>query len=239
MSKETKKAMLSDANGEIEGSKIVGNNTIEIKYADGRTAIRLHHTDVVTKYPDGSIALSSGGWRTPTTRDRIKNYSPIIVWTDNRVWYCRMRGEHDKDYAFYDGITFEADGSLRGEPLQVDLKAIRKLKRQIKKFVDLLDAGIPDPGPGDCWYCCMRDKDGVPWGAHSKDNTHLLEHVKEGYMNGSLVVNAMRNNGYRDDQVQRTPWFPRDTVKRVVRRYLSERLIEGMTAQRLHGWPSY
>src|SRR5207249_5341140 len=49
----------------------IANNTRLVRRAADRLAVRLHRTDVVTFYADGRITLSTGGWETVTTRDRI------------------------------------------------------------------------------------------------------------------------------------------------------------------------
>ena len=55
-------------------AKIVGNNTLEIKYTD-HTAIRLHDTDIIKFYPDKMI-IDNGGWATRTTHKRLNQWLP-------------------------------------------------------------------------------------------------------------------------------------------------------------------
>ena len=65
-------------------------------------------------------------------------------------------------------------------------------------------------------------------GELGSDNvTHLHEHVKEGYLHGSLLVNAMRAYGYNDSQIGLYYSMKiADTFKRAVRRYLQRNLLE-------------
>lgn len=51
----------------------LANNTVLVHHTSEpeRYAVRLHETDVVTFYRDGSVKLDSGGWQTFTTRDRM------------------------------------------------------------------------------------------------------------------------------------------------------------------------
>lgn len=44
-------------------------------------AVQLHATDVVEIYPNGTWGLRHNGWTTPTTSDRIRNFSPANYTT--------------------------------------------------------------------------------------------------------------------------------------------------------------
>ena len=54
----------------------------------------LHGTTVVTIHTDGTYTLRSGGYRTPTTMDRIQRYSPMTWQTlisEKGDWYVAMK----------------------------------------------------------------------------------------------------------------------------------------------------
>jgi len=71
----------------------IGNNTYaEIGYDDS-VSIRLHGTAVVRFYPNGTVKLNSGGWRTSTTKDRINKYSPVKVYQKKYEWYLQDGAE--------------------------------------------------------------------------------------------------------------------------------------------------
>lgn len=83
-----------DARTYVEGGRTkrdrpIANNTRLVKRGDKAIAVKLHGTDVVTFHDDGRITLSSGGWRTNTTADRIRNYSPAHLFSERGVWYVR------------------------------------------------------------------------------------------------------------------------------------------------------
>lgn len=63
------------------------NNTRLFRRADDCYAVRLHDTDVVTVFANGTIALNTGGWYTMTTKDRITSYAPVRIVSDRGVWY--------------------------------------------------------------------------------------------------------------------------------------------------------
>ena len=70
----------------------VGNNTYAEILPDGSIGIMLHSTYVVKIHADGTYTLSNGGWQTPTTKDRINQYSPYKVYQRNHTWYVH-KGE--------------------------------------------------------------------------------------------------------------------------------------------------
>lgn len=223
--RETKRQILSGVE-DINTSKIVDNNTVEIGFKNGDRAVRLHNTNIVTFTVDGKIILTSGGWRTSTTKDRLNGYSPFNIYQKNSIWYVETpKGT----FNFYDGITFDYAGNLVSENKNIDLKAVNKVKRDIKKYVNLLDKveKLPEPSGADCWYCHFRSVgSGKPLGDLTEGNTHLQDHIKEGYIHGSILVNAMREYGYRDNQIGfHYQADIRDTFKRALRKYLYKRLV--------------
>lgn len=85
-----------------ENGTTLGNNTR--LYKRGKSfAIRLHNTDVVTIHADGTYTLSSGGWQTRTTKDRINLYTLAMVRSIKGIWYV-------KDTEFKDGMRIDQIG---------------------------------------------------------------------------------------------------------------------------------
>lgn len=82
---------LSKGRNRYDGRPIANNTRLIQRDAD-TVAYRLHNTDVVTKHRDGRVTLSSGGWRTVTTKDRLNSYAPVRVGSVKGVWYV----SHDK-----------------------------------------------------------------------------------------------------------------------------------------------
>lgn len=75
-------------------AKRIENNTYEIINDDGSRAIRLHDTDIITFTNKGTIILSSGGWQTKTTKDRLNKYLPdnIRINQKNYNWTVNIHG---------------------------------------------------------------------------------------------------------------------------------------------------
>jgi len=217
----TKKDILEGCSKDVLKSRKVANNTIYIEYLDGTKAYRLHDTDIITIDLKGNYVLNSGGWMTVTTKDRINTFAPVRISQDNGVWYL------DGGCVFYDGIVVNSDGKIISVLLKDPANEVKKMKRKIGKFCSLITKdNLPVPNAGDCWLCSLSDKDGNTMGEISKDYSHLESHIEENYLHGSLLVNAMREYGYKDEQIRlHYSMQLADTFKRAVRRYLQKRLI--------------
>jgi hypothetical protein len=65
----------------------------------------------------------------------------------------------------------------------------------------------------------------APQGAASTDTGHLLNHIEEGYLPGSLIVNALRFAGIEDAGIA---FYLHDTkharARNAVRRYIGRKL---------------
>jgi hypothetical protein len=57
---------------------------------DGRIVLRLHNTDVVTLYPDGTEVIRTDGWNTVTTRAFLSEHSKAHVWQEKWQQYVRI-----------------------------------------------------------------------------------------------------------------------------------------------------
>jgi hypothetical protein len=217
---KTKSEMLDGIPIGYLSAKMAGRSTIKVTYPDGTQLLKYHDTVVIKKNPDGSVVLNSGGFRTITTKKRINeyftgsSYGPLTQ--ENGIWY--IYGQ-----MFYDGIIVK-DEKVISEERKLDLKHINLMKKKIAKYVKLIEDGeIPTPNNGDCLICRIPD---------TKDTNHLLSHLKENYVVGSLLVNAMRENGYDDERI-RTHYGMgfTDSFANSVRRYLTKRLLPGVAAK--------
>jgi hypothetical protein len=209
-------------------SKIVGNNTVEYIRPDGVRVIRLHRTDIITFPKRGGVILNSGGWKTVTTKARMNEHQPECMITQEKgLWYITtsLDPHHDRNsrVPFFDGIKIK-DGTVIN-PRNSAHRKEQSLLRQIKSYcntVKKLDV-LPVPSAGDCWYCSMHTKDNTTLGDAFEDTSHLLGHLKEKYIHGSLIFNALENAGYRE------PGFifqmdHRDSIVRAISRYFKSKL---------------
>ena len=192
-------------------SRKLENNTYLIHYHEAKPhyiGVRLHNTDVVKYYPDGRIILNSGGWKTPTTKDRINKYAPVNVWTNKGIWYIGQSWNKPAEAIYQDDMVINPDGSFSGVMTMKQAKEETKLRGQVRKyakdFITALKTGkIPMPSSGDCWGCCMK---GVKTGQTVMGSDHILSHIKEKYYVPSLAVNALEAFG-ASMAAKSTLWF--------------------------------
>lgn len=170
----------------------VGNNTY-LERRDNGVALRLHATDIVLETTDG-WTVTSGGWRTPTTKDRLNAYLPTRIYQERGIWYWHG------GRPFSDGDRIDFGGVVQAQATADSVKVQNKRRRAILAFArKCADAvPLPLPGPGDCWHCGMMTDDKTPLGDACKDHTHLQSHVDEGYVVPSLILHALKEAGCGD-----------------------------------------
>jgi len=127
----------------------LAHNTVlsEVPSHDGPTvepayAVRLHRTDIVTFEPDGSIVLDTGGFQTPTTRDRM-NRCGVAISMAGGIASVRHGG---RDYTYLDDMILRPDGSAvysngrpAGDPAEARVqrrRALAKVRRDCARGLD-------------------------------------------------------------------------------------------------------
>lgn len=111
---------------------------------NGSMAVRFHNTDILTAWPDGTFAISSGGWPySPTTRDALWFCLNKFTPSAHRLCSVRRYGLSQLTLAgsrFYDGMTFDAAGHLTSpvRPLQA--------RRISRPDTVILHRGVKDSG---------------------------------------------------------------------------------------------
>jgi len=232
----TKAQSLAEVSESIVTSRKVANNTFFYELESGERRYRLHQTDIVTVKPNGSFILDTGGWMTPTTKERMNRYIPngYSVTSDRGIWYVQNgRGRH----ALVSGLEYPA--AFKRDDSKV-IKSIRDMKKRIKNFVALIDDmdELPTPEGGDCWLCMahlpqLNDDPQLQWNHFERTveppggAEHLLSHIEEGYIHGSLIVLALAYSGYGFQSIRHTLSYGyKDTAKRVLRRFLNAMLVQ-------------
>lgn len=174
-------ALCAKARDKVRG-KLLCNNTYLMARSD-HYAVVLHNTAVVKIYPKDVYELNSGGWRTPTTKDRINQFSPVQISTVRGVW-------HFNGYVFEDGMRVDASGKPIGKTISLDdikskKDALNKeVSNYVKRFIEhMKKEGLKDPDSGDCWMCGFFAKSG--------DVSHLISHMEEDYFVSSLLYQAL------------------------------------------------
>ena len=100
-------------------SKKLDNNTFLYRCDNGTTqhdiVVILHQSEIIRIHPDGTYTVSSGGYRSMTTKSRINEYSPACVFQKNHHWFLHMGLYQDpnaKSIPFQDGMRVDANGYL-------------------------------------------------------------------------------------------------------------------------------
>lgn len=200
--RETMKQILATAEG-ATSPKIVANNTV--RYQRGEDTVwRLHQTDIVTRHADGSYTLTSGGWRSSTTKDRLNRFGPV-------QWYS-VKGEWVSGKGpFYDGVRVAPDGTLSTPPAGLT-ETRATLRRKINKFCAAVPDKPPLPSSGDCLMCAMGS------------DSCLESHMDEGYIHGRLLVRALNFRGYQNPLLNLQ--IGGGTVRRALRDFLIAKLLD-------------
>lgn len=248
--------------GRCKDRRKVANNTYLERRDDGAIALKLHATDVVTYYPDRFV-LDTGGWRTVTTKDRMK-HAGVRVYSDKGTWYVHAfdgGSDWEHDIRYFDGIAFDYQGKcLNAELAPVDTSRVTaKTKREIATYAKLaiekLNEGLPLPSGADCWYCAMQTTDGQSLGDAHGDTEHLRSHIAEGYIVPSLLWQAVSEAGYRFPAIilgvhegglggmsagdHPRPRAIGDSVRRALAKYLKRRLLPSEEGSKPVGTPAH
>lgn len=227
--------------------RLRGRATVARRCEDGSIAVRYHATDILTFRPDGTVTVTSGGFRSTTTKGKLNEYLPAgmpRVWQGNGVWTFGGK-------TLLDGDTITRGGKLAPRKGRAKERTrIAALVKRINAHADLCADAVPMalPSGGDDWYSALRVADGPdkgkPLGEAMHNTTHLLGNMAERYVVPSLVLRALEVTGAGDLIKAATfgqageSWqgIARSTVKRSVRRYLKARFgIAGGCFGRLTG----
>jgi hypothetical protein len=224
----TKSEVLKGEENVVNSHK-TGRNTVIFTLSDGTEICKYVDTHVSTKKPDGTVVLQSGGYRTQTTKERIWMHTGIAISQLKGGWYM------PDGSLFYDGIVLKDREVISAKimPTKASKKKIAEMRAKIAAYVALITPGnFPTPKMGDCFYCMGSE---VGTNANLGDVTnnvdHLLSHVEEEYVVGSLLVNAMKEDSMDDRTIGYAYSMPEVylwKVHKAVTRYLTRRLLPGV-----------
>lgn len=95
-------------------AKLAHNTVVRVvegnKIGEDGYAIRLHSTDIVTFYKDGTVKLDSGGYQTVTTKARMNEIlHPMGITVEQKggTWYVREIGSATRTIKYFDGMIFQ------------------------------------------------------------------------------------------------------------------------------------
>lgn len=174
--------------GRNSQSRKLANNTTLLRIDPSTIAVKLHSTNIITFHANGRIVFDSGGWKTPTTKERMNSCSPARVSQSQGTWEIAIDG---KSANFADGITWNGrKWQGVGEDPKIAVKLARRAAKFARDYMTAFDAGeVPVPSNGDCWGCLMVTEDGkAPMGGAD----HILSHMEENYFVPSLLSRAIK-----------------------------------------------
>lgn len=165
-----------------ESKKVQNNTWVEHVSTDSENdayAVRLHSTQVLVAWSDGSVMLQTGGWFSMTTKERMHHYLPSDVsvssrkgewnvsrtsWvygpaTDAEPWGTSKRTAH-WDVTYADGIVLDSVGGalvprVGTYPTEDAAKAAKiakaALRRDVKNYVHNVQVVL------DAWSETLRN----------------------------------------------------------------------------------
>lgn len=95
--------------------KRVCHNTRATHIEDGKDSfivIVYHSTAIVTYWKDGTFRVTTGGWETPTTKERINKLTPLAIFQHRGDWF-HCGGKPFSSGVFYDAEVERAREALR------------------------------------------------------------------------------------------------------------------------------
>lgn len=199
----------------------VDNNTYEWTDNAGDKHIRLHHTDIITHRYDGDVVLDTGGWKTPTTKDRINKFAPVSVYQQDGEWFVT---QGNVTVMFYDGMVLTS-GCLRSEDHAPDPNSVTRIQfaNLLKTFTRRFDI-TTHADYDDCAKCLTLmeyttpELRAIPPGDPIWQ--HVINHVCDGYVSTSTVLLSLKWAGYNTDTVHiHGMFFPESILKRTFRRF--------------------
>ena len=117
--------------------KVKLENNTYLEPLDANTvAVRLHKTNIVLIHANGTYTLNTGGWDSVTTKDRMNRYSPVRLYSENKVWKVG-------DVGYKDGMVIDGTGAVVSGGLVLQKKKPRQDielsdERSRKRRLDLL-----------------------------------------------------------------------------------------------------
>lgn len=186
----------------VVSSKKVANNTLHHILENGDEVYQLHDTEIVRIKPDGTVRLNSEGWRTSTTKNRINDLQNLVsVYQESSIWYIH-RGDWKtgETVPYFDGIEIHPDKPLPTDGI-TEVQRTKLLNKKIRRYVAALRKRLENgpalkPERGDCMYCSLIEVESKkPLGDCIRDQTdsnHLMSHLDELYLMGSLCLNACK-----------------------------------------------
>lgn len=102
----------------VQGERFTSEGVKEVTHI----GVILHHTTIIQWNMLGGVVLSSGGWRTPTTRKRLNTFLGNRINTRNGDWWIYTHVGSSVSIPFFDGMDLHnVESVLRYRDLHNEL----------------------------------------------------------------------------------------------------------------------
>ena len=75
----------------------------------GDIGIKYHYTDIIVVDKLDNMTLSTGGWETPTTLQRLNKLTPVGLFKRKGVTYIKGK---NGTFEFHDGMVITSNGDI-------------------------------------------------------------------------------------------------------------------------------
>lgn len=192
-----------EANNQLTGRNQNGRKLANNTYLERRgdnIALRLHSTDIITFQPDGIVLVTTGGWKTVTTKARLNEYLPhgFGISQKGGVWYWWQNANANQNLkpgtVFSDGDKITRKGEIRAQAKPSASEKQLRERARVNAYAKLYTVNGPLdlPGAGDCFYCQLETQSGQSLGDAMKSHEHIRLHIKEKYVVPSLAFHALK-----------------------------------------------
>lgn len=181
---------------EVRSQKKLAGNTY-LRKEGSQFIVKYHDTDIVKFIDDSKVELNTSGYLTPTTKNRLNDFSPARISQKGGIWYVYSNGTK---VAYHDGMIVDSDGApIHYIDMTSELEEKKRIldsevRDYIKGFVAyFLDNGFQQPSPGDCWDCLFTSGTSLE---------HVWSHVKERYYFGAFLRTCVKETGRTQFYIQ-------------------------------------
>lgn len=200
--------------GDKQDRPLHGKATRIKRISSGHIAIYYHRTAIVIYDESGIVWIKSEGYQTVTTKRKINEYSPAMVWSKRGIWYVSVAGQKTR---FHDNMQVWPTLELNPQEDTAD-QDDKAIKAYVKEYVNKLVSMELIPSGGDCWLCSMKT-----------DPAHIKLHIEEKYYTPNLISYACQNAGLSQiDRLNLLLWQTGNLAEKQIYPDLTERRVRSI-----------
>lgn len=165
-----------------------------------RVSISFNNHKIINMLPDGTHVIDTGGWRTPTVRQKIESVINKLGYTITQqagIWYVAYQdiGKRER-YVFTDGMKIRPSGVIENADLDVAYPGVtkRSINHYVAGWSEAWERGMHPPNPSDpaTFYNAAIDKRKINF---AELRQQMMEYYRGRYYFGSLIMVAINEVG--------------------------------------------